>query len=124
MKKLMLIAAFLLALTAGFSQPIIETTTFVEVGNWDPTIKDYYWEDPVFVDLEFLFYNNVIAVSNKAESVYIIKKRSYKDGKMVYKVRDQNYESCVIHWENEVLYLTLTVFYKKDYALKYYFPND
>ena len=120
----MLIAAFLLALTAGFSQPVIETTTFVEVGNWDPTIKDYYWEDPVFVDLEVLFYNNVIAISNKAESVYIIKKRSYKDGKMICKARNENYEDCVIHWENEVLYLTLTVFYKKDYAIKYYFINN
>ena len=54
----------------------------------------------------------------------MIKKRNYTDGKMVYKAKNQKLEDCVIHWENEVLYLTLTVFYKKDYAIKYYFPND
>ena len=124
MKKLMLIGAFLLALTAGFSQPLLETTAFVEVGNWDPTIKDYYWEEPVFVDLEVLFYNSTIVVADEAETVYMIKKRNYTDGKMVYTAKNEKLEDCVIHWENEVLYLTLTVFYKKDYAIKYYFINN
>lgn len=73
----------------------------------------------------FACYNSKKIKKNKeVETVYMIKKRNYTDGKMVYKAKNQKLEDCVIHWENEVLYLTLTVFYKKDYAIKYYFPND